>query len=72
MPHAFVYRHPYFAGALGALLIYTSIPLTGGLLQNKNTGLFVDLTPFIPLSLIRRGGNILKDGLAPLLDAPLT
>lgn len=34
--------------------------------------LFNDLTPFIPLPLLRRGGRILERGLAPLLDASLT
>jgi hypothetical protein len=32
--------------------------------------LFGDLTPFIPLSLIRRGGRFWKEGLTPLLNTP--
>jgi hypothetical protein len=29
-----------------------------------------DLTPCVPLSLLRRGGKILKEGLTPLLNTP--
>jgi hypothetical protein len=32
--------------------------------------LFINLTPVIPLSLKGEGELILKEGLAPLLDAP--
>jgi len=33
--------------------------------------LFVNLTPYIPLSLRRRGGKVfLEEGLTPLLDTP--
>jgi hypothetical protein len=32
--------------------------------------LFIDLTPLIPLSSERRGGNQIKEELTPLLDTP--
>jgi hypothetical protein len=34
--------------------------------------LFIDFTPFVPLSLKERGKVFIEEGLAPLLNAPLS